>query len=73
LRFILGSIAEGDIDSSGLSTKAVPSPNRGLEIAVTNLQDYCNGWFFIWILIILILSSKTLSDLHLEFINATRT
>ena len=43
LRLFSGSIAEGDINSSGQSVKAISTPNRGLEVAIANLQEYCNG------------------------------
>lgn len=41
-----GAFAEEDIGRHGI---AVPpsvgnaNPSRGLEVAVSNLQDYCNG------------------------------
>lgn len=43
----LRSIAEGDIVTGGQGTgltsvKGASNPNRGLDVAVTNLQDYCN-------------------------------
>ena len=43
LRLFSGSIAEGDINGSGQSAKAISTPNRGLEVAIANLQEYCNG------------------------------
>ena len=47
----LFSIAEGDINSSDQSVKAISTPNRSLEVAIANLQEYCNGWFFPQILV----------------------
>jgi hypothetical protein len=39
-----GSFAEEDIGRQGASTAAGnATPGRGLEVAVANLQDYCNG------------------------------
>lgn len=43
----LRAIAEGDAIAGGqvigmLSSKGASNPNRGLEVAVANLQDYCN-------------------------------
>ena len=41
---ISGSFAEEDIGRQGASTAAGnAAPGRGLEVAVANLQDYCNG------------------------------
>lgn len=39
--FVLGSFAEEDIGRQGIVGNATAS--RGLEVAVANLQDYCNG------------------------------
>ncbi|MCO5594865.1 hypothetical protein L7F22_048900 [Adiantum nelumboides] len=43
----LRAIAEGDVIAGGQaigmpSAKGATNPNRGLEVAVANLQDYCN-------------------------------
>lgn len=39
-----GSFAEEDIGRQGAGTAAGNAPpGRGLEVAVANLQDYCNG------------------------------
>lgn len=42
----VGSFAEEDVGRHGV-TAAVGSANasRGLEVAVANLQEYCNGLF----------------------------
>ena len=41
---ISGSFAEEDIGRQGASAAAGnATPGRGLEVAVANLQDYCNG------------------------------
>lgn len=42
---ILGSFAEEDIGRQGIASSVVGSAaaSRGLEVAVANLQDYCNG------------------------------
>lgn len=42
----LGSFAEEDLGRQGLSVTSVmgnATASRGLEVAVANLQDYCNG------------------------------
>lgn len=44
--WILGSFAEEDIGRQGISVPSVmgnATASRGLEVAVANLQDYCNG------------------------------
>ena len=41
---ISGSFAEEDIGRQGAAGNA--TPGRGLEVAVANLQDYCNGKLF---------------------------
>lgn len=44
----IGSFAEEDIiRNAGLTSSATGTANasRGLEVAVANLQDYCNGRF----------------------------
>jgi hypothetical protein len=46
---ISGSFAEEDIGRHGISVpSAVGNANasRGLEVAVANLQEYCNGQYF---------------------------
>lgn len=43
---ILGSFAEEDIGRQGITVPSVmgnATASRGLEVAVANLQDYCNG------------------------------
>lgn len=41
---ISGSFAEEDIGRQGAATAAGnAAAGRGLEVAVANLQDYCNG------------------------------
>ncbi|KAI3734380.1 hypothetical protein L6452_13848 [Arctium lappa] len=45
LSFILGSFAEEDIGRHGVTMQSLPgnaSASKGLEVAVTNLQEYCN-------------------------------
>lgn len=44
---ILGSFAEEDIGRQGISDIGNATASRGLEVAVANLQDYCNGMFSI--------------------------
>lgn len=42
----LGSFAEEDIGRQGISTPSMAgnaTASRGLEVAVANLQEYCNG------------------------------
>lgn len=42
----LGSFAEEDIGKQGITAPSVMgnvTASRGLEVAVANLQDYCNG------------------------------
>lgn len=39
---ILGSFAEEDIGRQGMDMGNATA-SRGLEVAVANLQDYCNG------------------------------
>ena len=44
--WFLGSFAEEDIGRQGLTVPSVmgnATASQGLEVAVTNLQDYCNG------------------------------
>lgn len=42
-----GSFAEEDIGRQGASAATGnATPGRGLEVAVANLQDYCNGKLF---------------------------
>ena len=44
--FISGSFAEEDIGRQGVTMQSVPgnaTASRGLEVAVGNLQEYCNG------------------------------
>lgn len=44
--WILGSFAEEDMGRQGISVPSVmgnATASRGLEVAVANLQDYCNG------------------------------
>jgi hypothetical protein len=46
---ILGSFAEEDIGRQGIGVTSVmgnAAASRGLEVAVANLQDYCNGNFY---------------------------
>lgn len=45
LRSILGSFAEEDIGRQGIATPMAgnATASRGLEVAVANLQEYCNG------------------------------
>lgn len=46
---ISGSFAEEDIGRHGITAPSVvgnATASRGLEVAVTNLQDYCNGQYF---------------------------
>ena len=50
----LGSFAEEDIGRQGISVPSIvgnATASRGLEVAVANLQDYCNGmaasWYFV--------------------------
>jgi len=41
-----GSFAEEDIGRQGIAVSSVvgnATASRGLEVAVANLQDYCNG------------------------------
>jgi hypothetical protein len=43
---ILGSFAEEDIGRQGIGAQPVmgnAAASRGLEVAVANLQEYCNG------------------------------
>lgn len=46
---MIGSFAEEDVGTHGIN---MPSPvgaanaSRGLEVAVANLRDYCNGGFW---------------------------
>lgn len=56
----LGSFAEEDLGRQGLSVPSVmgnATASRGLEVAVANLQDYCNGmgsaYCSFWLLILL--------------------
>ena len=47
---ILGAFAEEDIGRQGITVPSVmgnATASRGLEVAVANLQDYCNGMYFI--------------------------
>ena len=42
----LGSFAEEDIGRQGITVPSVSgnaTASRGLEVAVANLQEYCNG------------------------------
>lgn len=44
--WILGSFAEEDIGRQGMTVPSVvgnATASRGLEVAVANLQEYCNG------------------------------
>ena len=44
--FMLGSFAEEDIGRQVVTVPSVvgnATASRGLEVAVANLQDYCNG------------------------------
>ena len=46
---ISGSFAEEDIGRQGIGAASVmgnAAASRGLEVAVANLQDYCNGKFY---------------------------
>ena len=46
LLLISGSFAEEDIGRQGIAVPSVvenATASRGLEVAVANLQDYCNG------------------------------
>lgn len=54
----VGSFAEEDVGRHGV-TPAVGSANasRGLEVAVANLQEYCNGQFASFLLSIKVLFS----------------
>lgn len=40
---ISGSFAEEDIGRQGIQDMGNANASRGLEVAVANLQDYCNG------------------------------
>lgn len=42
---ISGSFAEEDIGRQGIASSVVgnATASRGLEVAVANLQEYCNG------------------------------
>ena len=45
---LIGSFAEEDVGRHGInmpSTVGTANASRGLEVAVANLQDYCNGKF----------------------------
>lgn len=42
LSFVLGSLAEEDIGRHGASMQSATG-SKGLEVAITNLQEYCNG------------------------------
>lgn len=46
---ISGSFAEEDIGRHGINVPSAvgnATASRGLEVAVANLQDYCNGQYF---------------------------
>ncbi|KAK7275490.1 hypothetical protein RIF29_16609 [Crotalaria pallida] len=43
----LRSFAEEDIGRQGISAVGNATASRGLEVAVANLQDYCNGVYFV--------------------------
>ena len=46
LSFTLDSLAEEDIGRHSAAMQSVPgnaAAGKGLEIAITNLQEYCNG------------------------------
>lgn len=52
----LGSFAEEDIGRQGISVPSIvgnATASRGLEVAVANLQDYCNGTAALWYLVVL--------------------
>lgn len=52
----LGSFAEEDIGRQGISVPSIvgnATASRGLEVAVANLQDYCNGTAASWYLVVL--------------------
>lgn len=45
-RLVSGSFAEEDIGRQGMTVSSVvgnATASRGLEVAVANLQEYCNG------------------------------
>lgn len=47
---ILGAFAEEDIGRQGIAVPSVmgnATASRGLEVAVANLQDYCNGMYVV--------------------------
>ena len=46
LLFITGSFAEEDVGRQGIGAQSASgnaNASRGLEVAVGNLQEYCNG------------------------------
>lgn len=73
-----GSIAEGDASGQviGVSPiKGASNPSRGLEVAVKNLQEYCNGMLHnfcfadqVWFCLIFLLLSPQIWKSLLAFL-----
>lgn len=70
LSYILGSLAEEDIGRHSATTQSVSgnaTASKGLEVAVTNLQEYCNGTFLFSfeVYVVIILFPLLKSDVYL--------